>query len=251
MKEVEISVVIICKNAGETIEKSLQSAFLVTNDVVVIDSGSTDGTIEIIAKTPARLKKINWTGFGDAKNTGNMIALHDWIFSLDADECIDDKLAESVKKADVRDVSTLFTLQRLSYLGNKPVRFGEWGNEIVLRLFNKQNAKWDTSAVHEELIIKNEGRRVRLEGILHHYTSGSIEEYKLKLKKYAALMSDKYYSKGKKAYWHKIYLSPVVNFIQNYIIKAGFLDGWEGIQIALAHAAYTYEKYKLLKLKQV
>lgn len=251
MKEIEISVVIICKNAAETIEKTVQSAFLISSDVVVIDSGSTDRTIEIISKTSARLKKISWTGFGDAKNTGSILALHDWIFSLDADECIDDTLSRSVKEADLRDAFALFTLQRLSYLGSKPVHFGEWGHEIVLRLFNKQNAKWDTSAVHEELVIKNEGRRIRLKGTLHHYTSRSITDYKLKLKKYAALMADKNYNKGKKAYWYKIYLSPVVSFIQNYIFKTGFLDSREGLQIALAHAAYTYEKYKLLKLKQV
>ncbi len=250
MKETEISVVIICKDAAATIEKTLQSAFAVTTDVVVVDSGSTDGTIEMIAKTPARLITIKWKGYGDAKNNGNKLASHNWILSLDADECIDVQLAGSLKNADLSDKTTVFTMQRLNYLGIKSIQHGEWSNDIILRLFNKQNAEWDTTAVHEELIIKNVGSAVRLKGVLHHYTSPCINDYKLKLEKYGALMSNKYYSKGKKAYWYKIYFSPVVNFIQNYIIKAGFLDGREGLQIALAHTSYTFKKYKLLKKKQ-
>jgi glycosyltransferase involved in cell wall biosynthesis len=250
MKEIKISVVIICKDAARTMEKTLQSAFSVTDDVVVVDSGSTDGTIEIIAKIPARLTRINWNGYGDAKNTGNKMALHNWIFSLDADEWIDAQLVQSLKNSDLSDDNTVFTMQRLNYLGIKPIHYGEWSNDVVVRLFNKQNAEWDTTSVHEKLIIKNEGRTVRLKGVLHHYTSPCIKDYRLKLKKYAALMANKYYSKGKKAYWYKMFFAPVVNFIQNYIIKAGFLDGREGLQIALAHASYTFEKYKLLKLKQ-
>jgi hypothetical protein len=175
--------------------------------------------------------------------------LHNWIFSLDADEWLDEKLIESIKKADLSNPDVLFTNERLNYLGLKPIRFGEWRNDIVLRLFNKQNAAWDVSPVHEELIIRNDGERVRLKGVLHHYTSPGIEVYKRKLEKYAALNAEKYFEKGKKAYWYKRYLSPALNFIQNYIFKAGFLDGKEGLQIAFAHAGYTFKKYHLLKAK--
>lgn len=247
MKDKPISVVIICKDAVRTITKAIQSALLVSDDVVVVDSGSTDGTIEIITNTSAKLVEIDWQGYGYAKNKGNAIALHQWIVSLDADEWIDNTLAESILKADLGNSDTLFSMRRLNYLGSKPVYYGEWRNDIVIRMFNKQNALWDATAVHEELVIKRNGATIRLKGILHHYTSPGIAEYKLKLKKYAALMAEKNYNKGRKAYWYKIYLSPVVNFLQNYIVKAGFLNGKEGLEIALANASYTSQKYKILK----
>lgn len=243
----KISVVIICKDAAGTIEKTIDSAFKVSDDVVVIDSGSTDGTIEIIDKTAAKLEQVKWNGYGDAKNAGNSIATHDWILSLDADEWIDEDLVESIKHVQLANENYLFTMYRLNYLGKKPIHYGEWRHDIVLRLFNKRNASWDISPVHEELLIKKPGQKVQLNGLLHHYTSPHIDIYKLKLRKYAELNAEKYYQKGKRAYWYKLYLSPLINFIQNYILKGGFLDGKEGWQIALAHAGYTYEKYRLLK----
>jgi glycosyltransferase involved in cell wall biosynthesis len=244
-----ISTVIICKNARSTIKEAIGSALLLTDDVVVIDSGSTDGTIELVAKTPAGLKQVTWNGYGNAKNVGNEIAENDWILSLDSDEYLDDKLIGSLKKADLANQQNVFTFLRLNYLGNKAVHYGAWGNDIVLRLFNRHNASWDTAPVHEELILKSTPNIIKLKGVLHHSTSPDIATYKAKLKKYAALNAEKYYEKNKKASLLKLYLSPVVNFLQNYILKRGFLDGKEGWQIALAHATYTYEKYKLLKAK--
>jgi hypothetical protein len=101
--------------------------------------------------------------------------------------------------------------------------------------------------VHERLIFDGQLDELKLDGLIHHFTSPDIKTYEAKLEKYALLAAEKYSKKGKKAYWYKIYFSPVFSFIQNYFFKLGFLDGREGLQIALAHFEYNYKKYYFLK----
>ena len=243
----KISVVIICKNAVSTIQKAIDTSLLVSDDVVIVDSGSTDGTIEKVKATRAVLKQIQWTGYGNAKNLGNDSAVHDWILSLDADEFIDYKLVDSLKGASLSHETTVYSFRRLNYLGSKPVKYGEWGNDIVVRLFNRHHARWDVSALHEKLVRKGEGENLRLPGVLHHFTSPDIETYKLKLARYALLSSEKHFNNGKKVSWLKMFLSPLSNFVVNYILKGGFLSGESGLQISLAHFHYSFEKYRLLR----
>lgn len=249
MQKEKTSVVIICKNSARTIERTIGSALALTSDVIVADTGSTDGTIEKITSTSARLAQLEWNGYGITKNTANTLAANDWILSLDADEYIDGKLITSIREAELRNNNIVCTMKRLNYLGEKPIHFGEWGHDIVTRLFNRTNAVWDVSPVHESLVTTGPAVKVHLQGTLHHFTSPNIQIYKLKLEKYAQLMAEKYHEKGEKAYWYKLYLSPVANFMQNYIFKGGFLDGKEGFQIARVHSWYSYRKYALLKSK--
>lgn len=248
----KISVVIICRNAVLTIEKVIAGSLSVSDDVLVIDSGSTDGTLEKVKATAARLITTEWMGYGATKNYGNTLASHDWIMSLDADEYIDAALADSILKADLTNNTTSYKMKRINYLGSHAIRFGEWGkgSGLVHRLFNRNNTGWDTSPVHEKLLFTTEGAVVTLSGALHHYTSPDIATYQQKLDRYAALMAEKYRAKGKKASVIKIIFSPAFNFVQNYLFKGGFLDGKDGWAIARAHARYTYLKYQLLQQKQ-
>lgn len=248
MENDKISVVIICRDAAATIEKVIASSFQISEDVLVIDSGSTDGTLEKVKATGARLVETVWQGYGATKNYGNTLAKNNWIFSLDADEYIDAELALEVSKLTLTDNTASYTTRRINYLGNHAIRFGEWGkgSGLVHRLFNRTNASWDTSPVHEKLLFNTEGAIHRLGGSLHHYTSPDIETYQRKLNKYATLMAEKYRLKGKKATPFKRLLSPLFNFTQNYVFKGGFLDGKDGWKIARAHARYTFLKYQLL-----
>jgi glycosyltransferase involved in cell wall biosynthesis len=246
MKE-NISVIIICRNAADTIEKTILSSFQLSGDVIVVDSGSTDGTLDIITQSSARLVQVEWMGYGATKNYGNALAQNDWICSLDADECLDPILCQALQQPGTLTADTIYSVKRLNYLGNKPIHFGEWRNDYVKRIFNRKIVSWDASDVHEKLVTPAGSKTVLLPGIIHHYTSPDIQTYRLKLDKYAALMASKYAARHKKAPWFKRYLSPVVSFIQNYLVKGGFLDGKSGLQIALANARYTFDKYNLLK----
>lgn len=245
-----LSVVIICKNAAPTITKVLLSALKISEDVIVVDSGSTDGTIPLINKTSAKLLPIQWRGYGQAKNAGMEAAANNWIVSLDADECADDKLITALRNFAPAGIHVVGCIRRLNYLGNKAIRHGHWGAERIVRLFNKTNASWDLSAVHEQLVYKKPPVIQQLPGALHHYTSANITAQKHKMHKYAMLMADKYNAMGKKATTGKVLLSPAFTFLQGYVIKRGFLDGVAGWQIALTNAWYTYKKYKLLQQKQ-
>lgn len=245
-----VSVVIICLNAAYSIDRAIRSAIRLTDDVVVIDTGSSDASLQQISQYPVRLYQKTWEGYGATKNTGNALARHPWIMSMDADEELNDELITAIKNADLTNEQYTYSMHRLSYLGQKAIKFGEWGRNYIVRLFNKNNAKWDTSEVHESLIFHLPAQNFRLPGTLHHYTSPDIQFFREKLERYANLMADKYYSKGKEATGAKMLLSPAVNFTLNYIIKAGFLDGKEGWQIANANAWYTYKKYQLLHQRQ-
>jgi glycosyltransferase involved in cell wall biosynthesis len=250
MSYVPVSVVIICRNAAGTLRQTISSVIPLTNDIVVLDNNSTDGTPELAAAAGARVIHTEWQGYGTTKNNGHAAAVHDWVLSLDADETADAALLASIRQLDLTDAQTVYEVKRLNYLGTKPVRFGAWSNDRVTRLFNKKLVQWDHSAVHEQLVYSVQMKKQQLAGTLHHYTCNNIETYRQKLENYARLMAEKYAARGKKAGTLKTLVSPAVNFLQNYLLKAGFLDGLAGWQLAIAHARYTYRKYRLLQAMQ-
>lgn len=243
----KISVVIVCKNAELTIGKAIQSAREITNDIVIIDTGSCDNTLEIIKGFSPKLIQSEWMGYGATKNYANTFAKNKWILALDADEYIDPRMAQSLLSVDLSNEKIVYGFMRINYLGAQAIKHGEWGKDIITRLFNIVNSKWDTTWVHEQLAASVALKKIILPGCIHHLTAPDIATYKRKLKQYALLMAKKYREGGKKVYWHKLYISPVASFLNNYFMRKGFLDGKSGYQIALASAMYTFEKYHRLK----
>lgn len=247
MDTVPVSVVIICRNARHTIQQTIDSALALTDDVIVVDSGSNDGTLAIITGTGAKLISINWMGFGLTKNRGNREAKYQWVLSLDADEELSSKLIASIKDIDFTQKNRVYEMQRINYFEKQPIHYGEWKNDWVQRLFCKEDIKWNSDAVHERLLTPAQVKIKKLEGELHHYTASSKMEYACKLDTYALLMADKYFAGKKKVYWFTAYLSSIFNFIKNYVLLLGCLDGKAGWHIALAHAHYTFKKYRRLQ----
>ena len=247
--KVPVSVVIIANNAARTIEKVLQSAKQLTDDIVIVDSGSTDGTLLLVQKYNPLVIQAPWNGYGPNKNLGNRSAKNNWILSLDADEVPDMQLISHVKKLDFTDTGKIYEMKIINYLGSKPVRFGEWRNDKVTRLFNKEITNWNDAPVHEQLISSRPVTTVRLKGFIHHFTTPDIASFKIKQQRYAEMMAEKYYAAGKKAGALKMFLSPLFSFIKNFIFFAGWMDGKNGLNIALANSYYTYNKYRLLKKK--
>lgn len=247
MAPLPLSVVIICKNAVLTVEQTIYSARTVSDDIVVVDSGSTDGTQLLVQKAGVRLIESEWLGYGATKNLGNRAAQNDWILSLDADEALSDELAASISAIDWADKNKVYTIRRLNYLGPQPIRFGEWRNDWVVRLFHREVVQWDTAPVHENLVIPQNVEIKKLQGVLHHYTANSIEAYTRKLDQYAHLMAERYHARGKRSSLLRIYGAPLFHFLKYYFLHLGVLDKKAGWQIACAHALYTYKKYKELK----
>jgi glycosyltransferase involved in cell wall biosynthesis len=243
----QFSVVIACKNEEAIIGKTLEALQDFAQDVVVYDNGSTDKTIEIVRSFPVNLVQGAWEGFGKTKNKANSYAKHDWIFSIDADEIPDDELKTVLQYLQPADDKTVYKFRFKNFLGDKWIRFGEWGNDKHIRLFNRKQVKWNEAEVHEQLIFPADVKVEMTEGYVLHYTMKNEEDYKQKMKNYARLNAEKYFRQGKKGSTWKQWLSPVFSFIQNYIFKLGFLDGRAGFVCAKINARYTFLKYKHLK----
>ena len=154
-----ISVVIICKNEAAVIGTTLQSLQGLTDDIVVYDNGSTDATEEIARSAAINFHRGTWEGFGKTKNKANALAKYDWILSLDADESIDEQLKQSLLGFNPAKEKTVYDLRFKNFLGSKCIRYGEWGNDWLVRLFNRKQVSWNNEAVHETLLIPADARR--------------------------------------------------------------------------------------------
>ncbi|GLU51236.1 glycosyltransferase family 2 protein [Dyadobacter frigoris] len=244
---IPVSIVIITKNEALLIGECLKSAALITDDIVVIDSGSTDGTLEIARQYGCRIYQENWEGYGANKNKGVALAHYDWILSIDGDEIADRRLIRSLHNLDFDDPRIVYDIKFRSYFGKKPIRFGEWGRNHHVRLFNRSQIKWAKAKVHETLLLPKGTIRKKTEGRLHHFSVQNIFECHNKAIYYARLSAAQYAKNGNKASFLKLYLSPSFVFVKNYILRLGFLDGWEGLVIAKMMFKNTRLKYYYLK----
>lgn len=240
----DISVIILAKNEAKRIGSAITSAQQISNDIVIVDSGSTDETVSIARSFKATVLSIEWKGFGNARNAGAAAANNDWVFCLDADEIINRKLAESIGN-DLLQNHVIYGCRRNNFLNDKLIRFGEWGSDVVYRLYNRKYAAWNLDDVHESIVSSTNEREI-LKGQLDHYTTENLSAYEKKLERYASLSAAKYAKNGKRAGWFKRNFAGAFNFVKNYVFLLGFLDGKEGWMIAKAHAGYTRSKYKKL-----
>lgn len=243
----KLSVVIVCKNSAKVIGETIESFSGLTDDIIIYDNGSTDGTKEIVRQTNAKLFEGGWEGFGKTKNKANRLAKYDWILSLDADEAIDEELKENLLKQDLADEKKVYEFKFKNFLGDKWLRFGEWGNDAHIRLFNRLKVKWNDADVHESLLLAKDTKVISVAGYVLHKTAANFSEYKNKIEKYAALNAEKYFKQQKRSGTLRMVFSPIFSFTKNYFFKLGFLDGATGYQCAKMNARYTFLKYKKLK----
>ncbi|HEX2683461.1 MAG TPA: glycosyltransferase family 2 protein [Ferruginibacter sp.] len=242
-----ISVVIITKNEAHIIANTLQSVQAVTDDIVIVDSGSTDDTVAISKSYHANVIETGWSGYGINKNKGIAAAKYDWILSLDADEAIDSELQQTLSKLALTNEEEVFDIRFKNFFCNKWIRYGEWGFDWHIRLFNRKKVTWNNVAVHENLVFPEKVMVTKLKGNILHYTVRDRQEYDAKTDHYARMNAKKYAAAGKKNNFLRQYFSPVFGFIQHYIFRLGFLDGKEGFIIARNNARYTFLKYNYLK----
>lgn len=242
-----LSVVIVCRNEAGIIGETLQSLQGLTDDIVVYDNGSTDDTVEKAKAYTEQVHQGSWEGFGKTKRKANALAKYDWILSLDADEAIDAVLKESLLSFKPANDYEVGEIKFKNFFVDKWLRFGEWGNDKHIRLFNRKQVNWDDAAVHEKLLIPAGSSVKKIKGHILHKTVKSIDAYKQKMQQYAMLNAGKYHQAGKKATWVKLYLSPAFTFINYYIFRLGFLDGYAGYVCAKITSWYTSLKYERLR----
>jgi glycosyltransferase involved in cell wall biosynthesis len=243
---VAVSIVIITKDQAEILAACIDKAKLITDDIIIIDNGSVN-TANIAG---CKVYRKNWDGYAANKNKGVAFAKYDWILSIDTDEVPDDQLISSLHQLNYADPAIVYDLNFRTYFGDKMIRFGSWGNDHHIRLFNRKLVTWLDTTVHETLTLSSNIRVEKVDGYLHHYSVKDADEYDAKSKLYARLSAVKYLSSGKKAGFIKLYLSPIFGFAKNYIFHLGFLDGRAGWHIAKITLKNTRRKYYLLNQMQ-
>jgi glycosyltransferase involved in cell wall biosynthesis len=244
---VPVSVVIITKNEAEVIVSCINAARMITDDIIVVDNDSTDGTREIALRNGCSVYLENWEGYGANKNKGIAHARYSWILSIDADEVPDEELIRSLHEVDFNKKEIVYDIKFRTYFGQKAIGFGSWGRDHHIRLFNRSLVRWSEPAVHETLVLPSAIIVKKLKGCMHHYSVKDGNELFNKTIHYAKLCGGKYSVNGRKATFVKLHIAPVFHFIKNYIVFFGFLDGREGLNIARMISKHTWLKYRFLK----
>jgi len=241
-----VSIVILTKNEAEIIADCITAAMMVSDDIIIMDNGSTDETLSIAHAHNCRVYQNNWGNYGANKNKGVELARHDWILSIDADEIPDMELILALYDLKLDDAATVYDIQYRSYFGGKRIRFGHWGRDHHIRLFNRKLVKWSEPKVHETLILPPHIKIQKLSGYLHHYSVKNKHECMAKAINYARLSAESHFQSGKKPGIISQYLSPYFGFFVNYIIFLGILDGKEGWHIARTIFKNKWLKYHYL-----
>lgn len=243
-KSKNISVVIITLNEEKNIERCIHSAKQISNDIVVVDSGSKDKTMQLANKMGARVFIKTWEGYAAQKNFGNQKTINNLIFSMDADEEISKELASNILKAvSTNNNEVNLSVNILSNFEGKFIYHGGWYPDWHIRLFNKLITTWNNDLVHERLVHNKTVPTINLQGNLMHYTATTRDFFWKKMERYAFLYAENKVEKKIEYNAAKKYYSSIFRFIKEYIIKMGFLDGIAGWIIAMQNARYTYLKY--------
>jgi glycosyltransferase involved in cell wall biosynthesis len=241
------SIVIVVKNAEHKIGRLLKSLEGLTDDVVVMDTGSTDATVSITEKSGIKVHHLPWKGYGKSKNEAIGFAKYDWILSLDSDEKIDDELYSQLKNWKPTNESTVHQVLWKNFFGDQWIRHSDWGNSWKKRLFNKHVVRWDDAIAHEDLTSERPLQFVKFNGYLEHYTFTDSREYAFKMINSAMITAEKYHQMGKEVGSLKLIFAPAYSFVKTYFFKLGFLDGYKGWLISKTTAYYTFIKYARLK----
>ncbi len=245
----KISVCIIAFNEEKNIAAAIESAAW-ADEILVVDSHSSDRTREIAAGLGAEILTREWLGFASQKQFAVDSAAHDWILSLDADERISVNLIDELlrlKQLNNSELADGYKIPRLSFYMNQAIRHGSWYPDWQLRFFNRRKGFWKKVVVHESVQMEKDARIEKLKGdILHFSIENAAHHHKMIGERYAPLAAGQMFERGKRTALFKIMTVGLTTFIQAYFFKLGFLDGLAGFCIARFAAHHAFLKHLLL-----
>ncbi|MEP6617417.1 MAG: glycosyltransferase family 2 protein [Ginsengibacter sp.] len=243
----QFSIVIITKNEEDVLERTLKSVQGITDDLVIVDSGSTDTTLAIASQFTSHIIKTEWLGYGATKNLGINASKYNWILSLDADEAIDETLKKNLLALRLEQETIVYKADFKNFIGEHCLRHGGYLKSTSVILFNKKHVKWGHEEVHEKLVIPGNFSHRKLEGNVLHYTMKDLADFNHKMSGYAMLGAQKYFNQGRKVSKMKILFVRRFSLLRNFIFRGGFLDGYAGLVAASLYAHYTFLKYARLR----
>ena len=248
---INLSAVIITFNEERNIARCLESLAGIADELVVIDSLSTDRTVEIAESFGARVISQKFLGHIEQKNFALEQARYDHAISLDADEALDDTLRASILKVKEHFSSDGYSMNRLTNYCGQWIRHCGWYPDIKLRLINQKLGSWQGVNPHDRYELRNGSKIKHLKGDLLHYSFYSIDEHERQIDKFSDISANAKYESGIRSSWLKIIVKTGAKFLKTYVIKLGFLDGYYGWVICTKSAKANFLKYhKLLKIQR-
>ncbi len=243
----KISVTIITKNEEENIEDCLRSVSW-ADEIILVDSGSKDKTVEIAKKYTDKIYHKDWVGFADQKSYALSLASNNWVLSLDADERITDELKDEIINKDLEKFDGYY-VRRKNYFLDKEVKHCGWGSDYQLRLFMKEKTKLTERLVHEGFTV--DGKVSKFNNQMIHFTHTDLKKTFAKINEYSTLEAEEKADR-KKVNGFTIIFNPLIAFLQHYFIRKGFLDGVHGLMVSINHAMTKLQVYmKMWELKFV
>ena len=241
-----LSVTIIALNAAQQIEPCLASVAF-ADEVLVVDSGSSDATVAIAERYGARVVQQPWLGFGRQKQFAVNAARHDWVLCLDVDERVSPELAASLQRELAAPQFQAYRFRRRNRFLGRWLSHGEGYPDWSLRLFHRRFANWSDDEVHET-VITTQGKG-HLEGDLLHDSAEDVATYLTKQNRYSTLHASMLYAQGIRGTYLKLFTHPLWRFVKFYLLRGGFLDGGAGFAHVAIGCHNTFTKYlKLIEL---
>lgn len=239
-----VSVIVITRNEERNIRDCLSSARW-ADEIIVVDSGSSDGTVAAAREFSDKVFERPWEGFGASKNFALSQTRNDWVFWLDADERVTPELAEEIELSLSGQTDMVgFSVPRKAFFLGTWIRHCGWYPGRVVRLFRRDKAVFSNDRVHERLIV--DGPVAELKSDLLHYTDPSLEHYFTKFNRYTSLAAEDLAGKGRRTGIGRMLLNPVWTFFRMYFLRLGFLDGIPGLILCMLSAGYVFTKYAKL-----
>lgn len=239
-----LSVVIITLNEEHNIERCIRSAKEIADEILVVDSHSGDATVNLAEALGARVVLKRFTDYVAQKNFAMSQAEHDWILSLDADEVVSAELLQQIKQVKEQPEFQAYRFKRLTNYCGQWIRHCGWYPDKKVRLFDRTKGKWEGNKIHEQWLLHTHQPVGELAGDLHHYSFNTVADHFIKVTRYTDILADIKAERGKPIPALKMWLSPLAGFLTSYLIKAGFMDGYNGFLICKISAYATYLKYK-------
>ncbi len=238
-----ISVAIITHNAADELDRCLSSVAF-ADEVVVLDQDSSDHTAEVCARHGASLHQTRWLGFGPTKAKAAALCRNDWVLSVDSDEEVTPQLRAAIEALPADPAPAAFAVNRLSRFLGHWIRHCGWHPDWVVRLFDRRRAGFNDKPVHESVEVR--GETGRLDGLLHHYTYETMEQYIEKLNRYTSLAAEEMHARGRRVSLVAAIVRAKAAFFRMFFLQGGILDGPAGWVLCLASAFYVLTKYTKL-----
>jgi glycosyltransferase involved in cell wall biosynthesis len=237
-----ISAFIVCKNEENSIRRALESVSW-CDEIVIVDSGSTDNTLEICREFTQKIIFREWSGYSEQKFFALKLCTSDWILNLDADEEVSIKLRNSIHDMLEKHQTEIdgYNINRVVFYLNRWWRNGGWYPEYRLRVCRRSKTSWGGSNIHEKAIVK--GKTEKLIGELHHFTYEDIAEHIRVVNRYSSLLTEETSLRKGDYLLPRMIIHPITRFIKHFILKHGYRDGIAGLIVATTESFYVFMKY--------